>query len=270
MNILQHNIASSIDYPPLFLKTRSISTDFKLYSLSDLSLTDYFIVDNGSNGLVKQGLADGSLYSLNGDLSLSSGDCSVFIDAQDVTIMKLHEEFIYYLDVSNNVNLTILWCFNNQLTSLDVSSNVNLTTLNCFNNQLTSLDVSNNVNLTTLNCHINQLTSLDVSNNVNLIYLRCYINQLTLLDVSNNVNLTLITCENNQLTSLDVSDNVNLTYLRCYSNQFTETATNQLLAGLRANNFSGVLKYKNNETGQGITDRAWLVTNGATITNYTI
>ena len=62
------------------------------------------------------------------------------------------------------VNLIVLTCYQNNLTTLDVSTLVNLITLNCFGNDLTSLDVSPLVNLVYLYCHTNPITSLDFSN----------------------------------------------------------------------------------------------------------
>ena len=125
------------------------------------------------------------------------------------------------LDVSQNVNLTVLWCFDNRLSSLDVSKNVNLTKLYCNRNQLSSLDVRQNINLTSLECSENQLFSLDLSKNINLTELICSENLLSSLDVNQNVNLTRLLCERNQLSSLDVTQNVNLDYLYCSSNQLS-------------------------------------------------
>ena len=72
----------------------------------------------------------------------------------------------------------------NHLSSLDVSNNITLTALKCYENQLTSLDVSNNTSLKHLLCQKNQLTSLDVSNITSLIQFYCYDNQLSCIKVS--------------------------------------------------------------------------------------
>ena len=74
--------------------------------------------------------------------------------------------------------LTLLYCYNNQLTSLDVSKNTVLETLFCSRNHLTSLDVSKNTALTLLSCSSNQLASLDVSKNTALTELNCANNQI--------------------------------------------------------------------------------------------
>ena len=96
------------------------------------------------------------------------------------------------LDVSQNINLAELYCYNNPLSSLDVRQNVNLTRLYCGYTQLSSLDVRQNINLTQLNCEFNELSSLDVRKNVNLKSLHCGFNPLSSLDVSQNTELEKI------------------------------------------------------------------------------
>ena len=59
-----------------------------------------------------------------------------------------------------------------------------LTILNCYDNELTSLDVSNNALLKVLNCAYNQLTSLDVRNGNN--------STITYFDSETNPDLTCI------------------------------------------------------------------------------
>ena len=69
------------------------------------------------------------------------------------------------LDLSQNINLTVVWCYGNHIGSLDVSQNSMLTTLLCQNNSLTSLDVSQNLMLTSLQCHTNpNLSCIEVDN----------------------------------------------------------------------------------------------------------
>ena len=131
------------------------------------------------------------------------------------------------LDVSQNVNLAELYCYNNPLSSLDVRQNVNLAKLHCYNNSLASLDVSQNMNLTYLDCGSNQLSSLDVSQNMNLTYLDCGNNPLSSLDVRKNVNLTRLYCGYTQLSSLDVSRNMSLIYLDCSLNQLSSLDVSQ-------------------------------------------
>lgn len=62
---------------------------------------------------------------------------------------------------------------------------VNITILSCQANQLTTLDVSKNTNLSILYCNVNKLTSLDVSNLSKLNYFKCTDNQLTCIRALN-------------------------------------------------------------------------------------
>jgi len=119
------------------------------------------------------------------------------------------------------VNLEILICWENKITSLDISANKALEELYINHNEFTELDVTANTNLRELNCAYNKLTSLDVSKNPNLELIYCEKNALTELDVSNNTKLGRLTCEENQLNSLDVSKNTALYRLYCYENNLT-------------------------------------------------
>lgn len=112
----------------------------------------------------------------DGDGSLSDAECRFrHLDVRDKNIADL-------TGIEFFTNLTMIYCFNNQLTSLDLSKNINLNTLQCYGNQLTSLNLSQNTGLTELYCQNNKLTALDVSNNAKLNLLYCYGNELDELD----------------------------------------------------------------------------------------
>ena len=173
--------------------------------------------------------------------------------------LQCHGNKLTKLDVSNNVYLTDLSCQKNVLEVLDVSKNINLTRLLCNENKLESLDVSNNVALLNLGCYKNPLKKLDVSKNTELTQLGCTDIELTEIDVSNNLKLENLYCYNNLLTTLDIKANKDLTILQCYNNLLTVDATNKILADLVYNGINdGTLKFLNNATGQGITDRGIL------------
>ena len=162
------------------------------------------------------------------------------------------------LDVSNNVNLTILYCGFNQLTSLDVTNNPKIEQLRCAGNNLNSLDVSKNTELIEFEAYNNRLSSIDVSNNPELEYIDLTNNQIKSIDVSNNLELGRITCSDNKLTSIDVTNNQKLTtlnisgnsivkidlgnnpdleYLNCEKNKISELelSNNKKLEGLNVN-----------------------------------
>ncbi len=131
------------------------------------------------------------------------------------------------LDVSQNLNLSDFRCNNNQLTSLNISTNVNLSQLFCYNNMLTSLNLSGCPNLTDIRCQNNLITSINPAPCPDLIRLLCNNNQLTTLSVASNPVLFDLRCNNNQLTSLNVSQNPALASLFCYYNQLTTLDVSQ-------------------------------------------
>ncbi|MEW4923671.1 T9SS type A sorting domain-containing protein [Algibacter sp. 2305UL17-15] len=135
-------------------------------------------------------------------------------------ILRLEAEAVTQLDVNNKnissiegiqafINITLLRCHDNNITSLDLSSNTNLITLNCRNNQLTSLDLSSNLQLESLNCFNNQIAVLDLSSNSALDSLLCDDNQLHTLNVrnGNNFNVIFFSALNNpDLHCIEVDD----------------------------------------------------------------
>ena len=142
------------------------------------------------------------------------------------------------LDVSKNVNLTILYCGFNQLTSLDVTNNPKIEQLRCAGNNLNSLDVSKNTELIEFEAYNNRLSSIDVSNNPELEYIDLTNNQIKSIDVSNNPELYYIDLTNNQIKSIDVSKNLKLERITCSDNKLTsiDVTNNQKLTKL---NISG-------------------------------
>lgn len=124
--------------------------------------------------------------------------------------------------MSKNVNLTILYCGFNQLTSLDVTNNPKIEQLRCAGNNLNSLDVSKNTELIEFEAYNNRLSSIDVSNNPELYYIDLTNNQIKSIDVSNNLELERITCSDNKLTSIDVTNNQKLTELNISGNSIVE------------------------------------------------
>ena len=141
----------------------------------------------------------------------------------DITGLNCYYNYINLigLDASNNTELMLLSCDNNQLTTLDVSKNTKLTSLSCTYNQISSLDISKNTKLTIFDCNGNNLSKLNISNNTELKELNCSNNQLSGLDISKNTKLTMLNCSNNQFTTLNVSKNTLLTDLSCSSNQLS-------------------------------------------------
>ena len=113
-------------------------------------------------------------------------------------------------NLDNEIQITEASAFNgtinvdalgiNNLTGIE--SFVNLTQLFCRNNQLTNLNVSANIALTSLYCGYNQLNSLDLSNLNSLLYLDALFNNLSYLNFQNG--------NNANIQDFDVTSNPNL------------------------------------------------------------
>jgi len=126
------------------------------------------------------------------------------------------------IDISTLLNLQIFWCSNNLLSTLDVSKNQPLISLVCGNNLLKTLDVSQNINLVVLAFENNEISSIDITNNPKINRLQCGKNRLSSLDISQNPNVTYVSCEHNSITTFDTSNNLVLSTLICYSNLLSE------------------------------------------------
>ena len=102
---------------------------------------------------------------------------------------------------SINVNQSVI-------SSLEgIGSFVNLGVLDCVGNTITSLDLSNNSQLVVLDCNINGMISLDLSGLTKLQNLDCGVNQLTSLDLGNMVNLNRLQLNGNpQLNTLFIKN----------------------------------------------------------------
>ncbi|MCB0456489.1 MAG: T9SS type A sorting domain-containing protein [Flavobacteriaceae bacterium] len=144
------------------------------------------------------------------------------------------------LDLSQNVSLEVLICYDNPLTEFDATlipnlrlldiSYCKLVTLNlgnpnlrdvwCEENNLTTINTTGAINLMAIQCHNNGLTSLDFSSNLNLDTVNCWGNQLTSLDFSNNSIIRQISCRNNNLINLNISNgnNINLERMWAHNN----------------------------------------------------
>ncbi len=111
------------------------------------------------------------------------------------------------------VNITSLFCNDNNLTQINITKNTQLTQLNCSNNALVSLNTSAISVLQELYCFGNQMTNLNIANNKSLEVLACNDNMLTDLDISQNPSLYQIWCHNNTLTSLNLANGINEDFL---------------------------------------------------------
>ena len=120
--------------------------------------------------------------------------------------------------LKNYQNLEILWATACRFTSLDVTQNLKLRELHCWQNNLKTLYLTNNMELEKLSCSEGKIETINLGYSPNLTLLSCYENKLTSLDISSYENLNILICNDNLLTKLDVSNNPQLQVLYCYSN----------------------------------------------------
>ena len=160
------------------------------------------LIDTDLNGEIS--IAEAQAYT--GRLYLNQNGANFYTDLTGL------EEFI---------NITELFCQNNQMTTLDVSANTSLTRLDCEYNQITSLNLVNNTDLEILNYSFNNLPNVNLAPLVNLVELVCDNANIVNLNLSANVNLQRVTCNDNLMTTLNVTNCVSLTDLNCYRNQLT-------------------------------------------------
>ncbi|MBX9807197.1 MAG: T9SS C-terminal target domain-containing protein, partial [Flavobacteriaceae bacterium] len=133
-------------------------------------------------------------------------------EAEQVSQLRVYGSNIASLEgIQSFINLNILYCYSNSLTSLDMSYNTKMVHLWCSDNQLTSLNLGS-ANLNALNCSHNLLKNLDISNCTIIANMDCSFNQLTSLEM-HNANNTTIYCSNNQLISLFIKDGMDNNFL---------------------------------------------------------
>lgn len=144
-----------------------------------------------------------------------------------LTVLVCYDNQLTELNVSSCPRLVMLNCGGNRLTELDVSGNPQLESLDCSSNPLTRLTLGSQENLNELYCCADRLTGLDLSGCPQLKELAIADTPLTSLDVSVCPNLTVLECQRAQLTALDVRANKSLQRLVCYNNQLTELDVSQ-------------------------------------------
>ena len=256
--------SQNADVPTFDLSTNTGTVNMNVYNVYGLSYLRLYnlgltsLDTTSATALASLDLNDNALTTLNLTQNIN------------LTSLKVGYNSLTSLDLSQNVSLDYVFVSNNpNLLNVDISSCVNLTLLSAGEIGMTTINTSSNVLLTDLYVPSNSLTAIDLSTNINLYYLSIGGNNLSSIDLSSNPALEYLLINDNNLSTLDISNNTSLLRLSCQTNSFQDTVTNQILADLVANGVTdGVLHYRNNETGQGVTDRATLISRGWTIFNH--
>ncbi|PXX96838.1 hypothetical protein DF185_19550 [Marinifilum breve] len=149
-----------------------------------------------------------------------------------------YDNFINKISFADNSILESIDCYNNNLKTLNVSNNHKLKLLHCYNNQIHNLILTGCTNLTDLDCNQNLLNKLNVDENSELNYLDFQYNSIENINLSNNPNILTLSCYNNKITNLDIKNNINLKELYCSDNLITNLnlSKNHLLTILDCSN----------------------------------
>ena len=152
-----------------------------------------------------------------------NGDHQVLTTAiSKITNLNVSKKYITDLTgIKSFTSLTVLECYQNELTSLDLSGMTSLSSLSCAENQLTNLNLNGLTSLNWVACGWNKLQSLNLNGLLNLEVLGCSNNQLLNLDLSGLKKLQSFSCSYNQLASLNPSGLTALRTLHCNDNQIT-------------------------------------------------
>jgi Leucine-rich repeat (LRR) protein len=240
----------------------STATWTNIDSLVSFSLNCMACIIDIPDDNFKNYLVGNPLINVNSDGEIQCSEAYAFtgtIDAGFLNISNLKgiEEF---------VNLPILYCNNNSLTSVDLGANIALTELYCSSNLLEDLDVTQNVLLTILRSSSNPLNSLNVSQNTALLELWCRYNNLSNINLSQNTLLTFLDCRGNQLSSLDLTVNTNLEKLYCRDNQLTDLDVSLNTSLIVLNCLNNQLTSLNVKNGNNTNFTSFFATNNPNLT----
>jgi Leucine-rich repeat (LRR) protein len=179
-------------------------------------------------------------------------------------------------------NLQSFACYTNQLSGPipNLSAFTNLQEFTCGTNELTGPipSLTGLTNLQTFRCNQNQLTGFipSLSGLTNLQDFSCFSNQISgsIPSLSGLNNLEIFHCYTNQITGFDYNPvGSNLGNFLAQNNQLTSNSVNDILRvfvvankniGTRILNLGGV--GNGAPFGQGITDKATLISRGWTVT----
>lgn len=130
--------------------------------------------------------------------------------------LKLIDNNLSELDVSNNINLRSLECQGNSISELELAPELEF--LNCSQNNLMDVSLGDSPKLKVVSCHSNNLDYVEVSNLWQLEALDCSNNDIDEIILENNAQLEFLICAENNIGLLDLAANPDLEYLDCSAN----------------------------------------------------
>ena len=127
----------------------------------------------------------------------------------NISMLDLRENDLSAINLKNNTALKFLWLSENNLDSIDLRSNIELETI----------DLSENKRLSNIYLMRNKLDSLNLTNQNELECLMIGENNISKLDLQNNKNLKELYIRDNNITELAL-DNKNLDIIDISNNRF--------------------------------------------------
>ncbi|MGJ5642897.1 T9SS type A sorting domain-containing protein [Formosa sp. S-31] len=141
-----------------------------------------------------------------------------------LTHLDASQNYLFDINVTENLELEDLSVGSNGLQNLDVSKNEKLTRLECTRNKLTEIDLSNNSKLLTFQGFENEFISLDFSSNSSINWVSCNDNKINNLVFGETDNLENLICPGNEMVSFDISSGFSkLEILYIYNNSKLES-----------------------------------------------
>ena len=206
----------------LFAKTYSTDSNWIIPIPRITVLVRYKIIDNLNNNIVSQGYCDG-ISNINLDLSMTSGDCSLFINVDNTgnggTILNVWAKYLKltYINFDLFPLLSELWMPFGSGNIMHVTGKLeNLKFLMIYHLKTSGLNFSHAVKLEHIRVYGGSTFSdtLDFSNSHLLrdFYVDNYYNDFNVLDHPNLVNLSL--ANNVDTNLLATINNTNLPHLR--------------------------------------------------------
>jgi uncharacterized repeat protein (TIGR01451 family) len=169
----------------------------QIVNIPDANFKKKLLEANSTNSIAKN--LQGNYFKID-----ANGDGEIQLsEAQNVSYLGVYSSSISSLvGIEAFINITNLYCSNNQLTSLDLSKLTNLTLLDCSNNKLTTLDISAAKKLQFLYCANNQLVFLNIKNGVISLRIMSSYDDMSDVDFNHNPNLKYICCDDGEINTI--------------------------------------------------------------------
>ena len=120
----------------------------------------------------KKELVDNSLINIDGNDEITEYEAGIYKSELDVSSKDVSD----LTGIEHFINIPMLNCSGNQLSSLDIRKNKSLIDLNCSANQIKNINIGSNYELINLNCSYNELSDL-LPSNYNTQFVKLNINQ---------------------------------------------------------------------------------------------